>query len=263
MSDGSDGDEAAPERGFVVRLDAFEGPFDLLLHLIASRRLDVTEVALGQVTEDFLRHVARAGDDLDLEEATAFLVVAATLLDWKAARLLPSAEVEDPDDLDRLTGPDLLFARLLAYRAFVSAAQLFAALMGSAGRVHLRSAPLEPHLAALLPEVVLPPPERFARLAAAALAPRPVPQVALEHLHAPAVDVVAETARLLEVLAAAPDGRRDFADLVADAEAPQVVGRFLALLLLHRDGRVRLVQPQALGALEVRLLGAPTGAGAT
>ena len=242
----------APRGAFVVHLDAFEGPFDLLLQLIASRRLDVTEVALSEVTDDFLAHLRAAGEDLDLEEATSFLVVAATLLDWKAARLLPGAEVEDADDLDRLEARDLLFARLLAYRAFQQAAALLAALLESGSRVHLRAVPPPAEVLALLPEVELPSPQRLAEVAARALTPRPAPQVAVEHVHVPHVDVEAEARTVRERLAAA-GGALNFAALVAGATPLETVARFLALLDLFRERVVGLDQPEALGPLVVRL----------
>src|SRR6185369_10703244 len=166
---------AAPS-GFQVRLANFTGPFDLLLQLIGKHKLDVTEVALHTVTDDFIAYIRAMGDDWDLDEASEFLLVAATLLDLKAARLLPSAEVEDEEDLALLEARDLLFARLLQYKAFKEAAAIFAARMTAAARRFPRRVPLEPRFANLLPEVLIGlGPAEFARLAAKALTPKPLP----------------------------------------------------------------------------------------
>ena len=176
--------EASPQNGFQVRLTNFEGPFDLLLQLIFAHRLDVTEVALHQVTDEFIAYTRAIGPKMELEETTAFLVVAATLLDLKAARLLPSGQVDDAEDLALLEVRDLLFARLLQYRAFKHVAQMFAELEAAALRSYPRAVSLEDRYEDLLPEVMLGvDAERFAQIAAIAFTPRPVPTVATEHLH--------------------------------------------------------------------------------
>lgn len=242
------------QSGFHVRLEQFEGPFDLLLQLISRHRLDVTEVALSRVTDDFLAHLRRDPAQVaDLDETTSFLVVAATLLDWKAARLLPQGQVEDEEDLARLEARDVLFARLLQYRAFRQVAALFVSLLAGASRRHARSVPLEPHLAALLPEVQLPSPERLAKLAARALTPRVAPIVSVDHVHAPEVDVAEQADHLRRLLAAeGAGGALSFRALVAGASTLVVVGRFLALLDLYREGDVQLEQSVALAELTVR-----------
>ncbi len=178
--------EAPPKNGFQVRLTNFEGPFDLLLQLIFAHRLDVTEVALHQVTDDFIAYTREIGSQLGLEETTAFLVIAATLLDLKAARLLPAGQVDDEEDLALLEVRDLLFARLLQYRAFKHVAEMFAELEATALRSYPRAVSLEDRFTDLLPEVMLGvDAERFAQIAAIAFTPRPVPTVATEHLHEP------------------------------------------------------------------------------
>src|SRR6478672_8472580 len=178
--------EAAP--GFAVRLDNFEGPFDLLLSLIAKHKLDITEVALSKVTDEFIAHVRAAGEDWDLERTSSFLVVASTLLDLKAARLLPAAEVEDEEDLALLEARDLLFARLLQYRAYKLAAAHLAELARRAGRRFGREVELEPRFAALSPQLRIGVDvHQFAAIAARALAPKPVPVIGTDHLHAPRV----------------------------------------------------------------------------
>lgn len=244
----------SPSR-FQVRLANFEGPFDLLLQLISQHELDVTEVALHQVTDDFIAYTRALGAEWDLDETTEFLVVAATLLDLKAARLLPSAEVEDTDDLALLEARDLLFARVLQYRAYKQVAALFAELEANALRRYPRSVSLEERYVGLLPEVMLGvTPEKFAEIAREVFLPKPPPTVSLEHLHMTKVSVREHAAVLRVRLAAA--GRATFADLVSDCEhTMEVVARFLALLELYRESTVIFEQPEALAELHVRWTG--------
>src|SRR5881396_902701 len=173
---GDDQDGAARTNAFEVHLDVFEGPFDLLLALISKHKLDITEIALSQVTDEFIAHIRALAGSWDLDQASYFLVVAATLLDLKAARLLPSGEVDDEEDLALLDARDLLFARLLQYRAYKEVAAVFAGKMAVQARRFARRVPIEPQFAELLPEVLLGlGPAEFARIAALTLAPRPVP----------------------------------------------------------------------------------------
>jgi segregation and condensation protein A len=240
---------------FKVRLANFEGPFDLLLQLISRHKLDVTEVALSRVTDEFMAHIRAMGPDWDLDETTEFLVVAATLLDLKAARLLPAAEVEDEADLALLEARDLLFARLLQYRAYKQIAEIFNRRLDEEARRLPRTVGLEPHHAELLPEVVIGiGPDRFARLAVQAMQPRPKPQVYVDHIHAPLVSVREQArfvvARLREL------GEASFRTLVEDTgDTLTVVARFLALLELYREKAVALDQETALGDLTVRWTG--------
>jgi segregation and condensation protein A len=246
------------QAGFQVRLSNFEGPFDLLLQLIFAHRLDVTEVALHQVTDDFIAYTKAIGPQLELEETTAFLVIAATLLDLKAARLLPAGEVHDEEDLALLEVRDLLFARLLQYRAFKHVAVMFAELEAAALRSYPRSVSLETRYEDLLPEVMLGvDAERFAQIAAAAFTPRPVPTVATEHLHEPMVSVPEQAANLLAVLERRGAGQwASFSELVADCgTAIEIVGRFLALLELYRARAVAFDQLEPLGVLQVSWTG--------
>ena len=254
--------EAAPRNGhpdgFRVRLTNFEGPFDLLLQLIFAHRLDVTEVALHQVTDDFIAYTRQIGSQLDLEETTAFLVVAATLLDLKAARLLPAGQIDDEEDLALLEVRDLLFARLLQYRAFKHVAQIFAELEATALRSYPRAVSLEDRFTSLLPEVMLGvDAQRFAQIAAIAFTPRPVPTVAIEHLHELKISVPEQAKRLLAMLEARGSGQwASFSELVADCQAPiEVVGRFLALLELYRSRAVAFEQSEPLGVLQVSWTG--------
>jgi len=248
---------------FEVTLENFTGPFDLLLGLISKHKLDITEISLATVTDDFIAHIkveqATPGG-WDLSQATEFLLVAATLLDLKAARLLPQHGPEDEEDLALIEARDLLFARLLQYRAFKDIAHTFAERMATAGRMQPRTASLEPHLAALLPELLMTvTPEQLAGIAARAMVPKQVPTVGLEHLHAPAVSVREQAAILGDRL------RRErvasFRSLVADADSTLVVvARFLALLELFRESAIGFEQAEALGELTVRWTGTEEGA---
>ena len=251
--------EAAPGTAFSVTVGSFEGPFDLLLQLISKHKLEVTELALHIVTDEFIAHLRAQGPEWDLDETTEFLVVAATLLDLKAARLLPSGEVEDEEDLALLEARDLLFARLLQYRAYKEVSALFAERMARAGRQVPRTVGLEPHFADLLPEVVLGlGPDAFAALAAKALTPRVEPEVSVSHLHVPLVSVREQAAIIVGRL------RRQrtatFRALVSDAATTMVViGRFLALLELFREGSVSFEQVAPLGDLTIRWTGSDDG----
>ena len=248
----------ADDGRFKVRLANFEGPFDLLLQLISQHQLDVTEVALHTVTDDFIAHIHREGVAWDLDETTEFLVIAATLLDLKAARLLPAAEVEDDDDLALLEARDLLFARLLQYRAYKQVAALFAELEASALRRYPRSVALEERFTKLLPEVLIGvSPAKFAEIAAAVFRPKPPPTVSLDHLHVAKVSVREHAALLRLKLAEA--GTATFAQLVDDCDHTlEVVARFLALLDLYRQQSVVFDQQDPLGELHVRWTGGPT-----
>ncbi len=250
---------AAPARnGFQVRLTNFEGPFDLLLQLIFAHRLDVTEVALHQVTDEFIAYTREIGSRLELEETTAFLVIAATLLDLKAARLLPAGHVDDEEDLALLEVRDLLFARLLQYRAFKHVAEMFAELEAAALRSYPRAVSLEDRFTELLPEVMLGvDAERFAQIAAIAFTPRPIPTVATGHLHEVQVSVPEQAKKLLAILESRGRGRwATFSELVADCQEPmEVVGRFLALLELYRTRAVAFDQSEPLGVLQISWTG--------
>lgn len=255
--------EEAPAGGasspFEVTLENFTGPFDLLLSLIAKHRLDITEVALAEVTDEFIAHLDGQAE-WDLGQASEFLVVAATLLDLKAARLLPRGAVESEEDLELLEARDLLFARLLQYRAYKEVADDLAQRWQRYGRSLPRAVSLEPHLAALLPELVMRiGPHDLARLAAATISAQPVPpELPLAHLHAPVVPVAEQA----ELIVARLRRRRSatFADLTHDAAGTAVVvARFLALLELFREGVIAFDQPRPLGELLVRWTGSDDG----
>jgi segregation and condensation protein A len=242
-----------------VRVGEFEGPFDLLLTLISKHKLEVTELALHTVTDEFISYIRAQGVSWDLDEASGFLVVAATLLDLKAARLLPSGEVEDEEDLALLEARDLLFARLLQYRAYKEVTALFVARMANASRSFPRTVGLEPHFAAMLPDVLIGlGPDQFAAMAARALAPKPVPEVSMAHIHVQRVSVREQAGVIVDRLRR--HGTMTFRALVADAETTLiVVGRFLALLELYREQVVAFEQLTPLGDLSVRWIGTDDG----
>ena len=252
-------DQPEPPGGsgrFTVRLANFTGPFDLLLQLIGKHKLDVTEIALHQVTDEFIAYIRAMGDDWDLGETSEFLLVAATLLDLKAARLLPAAEVEDEEDLALLEARDLLFARLLQYKAFKEAAAVIAELEGVGVRRWPRVVSLEPRYAEALPDLVLGiGAERLLKLAVKALSPKPgPPQVSITHVHQVRVSVREHANLLRDRLRRA--GVATFALLTADCENTlEIVARFLALLELYREGLVDFEQPESLGELTVRWTG--------
>jgi segregation and condensation protein A len=237
--------------GFQVHLDVFEGPFDLLLALIAKHKLDITEIALSSVTDEFIGYIRALAGGWDLDQASYFLVVAATLLDLKAARLLPSGEVDDEEDLALLEARDLLFARLLQYRAYKEVAGVLAGRIAVEGRRYARRVAMEPRFAELLPEVLIGiGAAEFAAIAARVLTPRKPPTVSTAHLHVPKTSVREQAEILLARLRRLR--RATFRQLIADcAGTYEVVARFLAVLELYRDGLVSLDQAAPLGDLYV------------
>ena len=252
----------APESGFSVHLSNFDGPFDLLLQLISRHKLDITEVSLSLVTDEFIAYIRAlelSGEGWRLDQATEFLVVAATLLDLKAARLLPSGEVEDEEDLALLEARDILFARLLQYRAFKEIASSFQTMIEAADKAFPRVVALDAALSALLPEVLIGVgPERFAAIAERVLTPKSPPVVAIEHLHMALVSVSEQSKLVVEALRHSKT--MSFRSLCHDAESTMVVvARFLALLDLYRQGNLRFNQVIALGELQISWTGSDEG----
>jgi segregation and condensation protein A len=248
--------------GFSVHLENFDGPFDLLLQLISRHRMDITDVAIATVTDEFISYIRgleKTAEGWKLDHATEFLVVAATLLDLKAARLLPSGEMDDEEDLALLEARDLLFARLLQYRAFKEIAAIVAERISAQEKTFPRSVSLDPVFAALLPEVLIGvTPERFAAIANRVLTPKTASMLSVEHLHLPLVSVAAEAIHVVSAL------RRHttmtFRGMVADApNTLVVVARFLAILELYKDGAVRFEQLMALGELQITWIGSAEG----
>ena len=252
----------APESGFSVHLVNFDGPFDLLLQLISRHKLDITEISLSMVTDEFIafiRALETSGEGWRLDQATEFLVIAATLLDLKAARLLPSGEIEDEEDLALLEARDILFARLLQYRAFKEIAASFQEAITQADKSFPRVVALDPALASLLPEVLIGVgAQRFAAIAERVLTPKVAPVVALEHLHSALVSVAEESKMVVEALR--KSRTISFRNLVQGADSTLVVvARFLALLDLYRQGALRFEQVIALGELQISWIGSDEG----
>ena len=248
--------------GFAVHRENFDGPFDLLLQLISRHKMDVTEIALSIVTDEFIGYIRKleeSGEGWQLDQATEFLVVAATLLDLKAAKLLPQGEVEDEGDLALLEARDILFARLLQYRAFKEIAATFAERITLAEKSFARTTALDPHFAALLPEVLIGVgPERFAVIADRVLFPKAPPVVSVEHIHRPLVNVAEQSKFVIAALRLAK--HLSFRALVHDAEEPMVVvARFLALLDLYRTGSLRFEQLEAFTDLQISWVGSESG----
>ena len=243
---------------FNVKLNQFEGPFDLLLSLIAKHELEVTALALHIVTDDFLQYIKNQGSEWDLDEATEFLVIAATLLDLKTARLLPSGEVEDEEDIARLEARDLLFARLMQYKAFKDVSIWLNDQLSIESKRFARSVSLEPQFANLLPEVLLGlGPNELARLAAKAMEVKTIPSISLSHLHAPAVSVREQAGIIVERLRRV--GATTFRSLISGVEVPVVVARFLAVLELFRESQITLEQESPLADLYIRWVGSEQG----
>jgi segregation and condensation protein A len=248
--------------GFSLHLENFDGPFDLLLQLISRHKMDITEVALGVVTDEFIAYIKQlesSENGWDLDKTTEFLVVAATLLDLKAAKLLPSGEVDDEADLALLEARDLLFARLLQYRAFKEIAAIFSARIEREEKSFPRTVALEPHFVQLLPEVLIGVgAQRFAAIANRVLTPKTTPVFSIDHLHRPLVSVAEQASKVVEQLRRA--GRVTFRALIADADSTLViVARFLSLLELYREGVVRFEQVISLGELQITWVGSAEG----
>ncbi len=260
ITGGEAGDAPRGAGAFEVHLDVFEGPFDLLLGLISKHKLDITEVALSKVTDEFIAYIRQRSGGWDLDQVSYFLVVAATLLDLKAARLLPSGEVEDEEDLALLEARDLLFARLLQYRAYKEAAAVFAGRMAAAAKRFPRRVPLEPRFAELLPEVLLTiGRQEFAALAARALAPKSPPTVSVDHIHAAFVSIREQAVLIAGRLRGL--GRASFRQLSSGPSLSgaggnyEIVASFLALLELYREDVVAFEQVSPLGELYVTWTG--------
>lgn len=248
--------------GFSVHLTNFDGPFDLLLQLISRHKMDITEIALGTVTDEFIayiRDLEKSDEGWDLDKTTEFLVVAATLLDLKAAKLLPSGEIDDEADLALLEARDLLFARLLQYRAFKEIAAIFNERIEREEKTFARTVALEPHFAQLLPEVLIGVgAERFAAIANRVLTPKTAPTFSIDHIHRPLVSVAEEATRVVEHLRRT--GRATFRALIEGADSTLVIiARFLSLLELYREGVVRFEQMVSLGELQITWVGTATG----
>jgi segregation and condensation protein A len=251
-AEGGAADVAATAPGFRLSLANFEGPFDLLLSLISKHEVDITEIALSAVTDEFLSYLRNLDSEEELERASEFLVVAATLLDLKIVGLLPQGELVDAEDVALLEARDLLFARLLQYRAFKQVSLWFASHFDEEGRRHARAVRLEEKFRQQTPELVWSlSPDDFAALAVLALTPREVPVVGLEHLHAPLVSIREQAAHVVTALRSGePVSFRRLIDGIL--EKGIVVARFLAVLELYRHAAIAFEQLEPLGELTIR-----------
>lgn len=253
--------EAAPEHdapeeetaaGFRVSLSNFDGPFDLLLSLISQHELDITEVSLSKVTDEFISYLKGLEDAEELEQASEFLVVAATLLDMKVAGLLPQGELVDAESVALLEARDLLFARLLQYRAFKEVSAWFARCMQREDRRHVRAVRLDEKYRRAVPELIWTlSKEDFAAIATLAFTPKEIPHVGLDHLHAPLVSIREQAAVVVTLLRGA--GQLNFRELIAGVDQTGVVvARFLAVLELYRHAALSFEQLEPLGELTLR-----------
>ncbi|WP_017792147.1 segregation and condensation protein A [Leucobacter salsicius] len=267
MTRASEPVEARPSE-FRVSLDVFDGPFDLLLSLIGKHELDITEVSLSLVTDEFISYLAALDAQFDaehdpagsqaaahLDRASEFLVVATTLLDLKIASLLPQGEAVDAEDIALLEARDLLFARLLQYRAFKLASAWFhERLVAESGR-HARQLPLDAKYRSTGPELDLQlSAHDFAAIAQLAFTPREIPVVGLSHLHAPAVSIREQAAIVISLLRTT--AAQTFRELIVGVgERGVIVARFLAILELYRRDAVSFTQAEPLGELIVQWTG--------
>lgn len=244
--------EPREEAAFRVSLANFDGPFDLLLSLLSKHELDITEIALSVITEEFISFLANLDDAAELEQASEFLVVAATLLDMKVASLLPQGEVVDAEDIALLEARDLLFAKLLQYRAFKKASAWFDEHLTAEETRHARSVRLDERYRETTPELVWTlSADDFAALAALALTPKEIPVVGLDHLHAPLVSIREQAAVVVSMLRS--NGTATFRQLIAGVtERGVIVARFLAILELYRGASITFDQAEPLGELTVR-----------
>lgn len=238
--------------GFRVSLGVFDGPFDLLLTLISKHELDITEISLSRVTDEFITYLRALETNEEMDAASEFLVVAATLLDMKVAGLLPQGELVDAESVALLEARDLLFARLLQYRAFKQVSSWFADRLQAEDRRHVRAVRLDEKYRRAAPELVWTvSAEDFAALALLAMAPREIPHVGLDHLHAPLVSIREQAAIVVTLVRNA--GSMSFRELVSGVAEPGVfVARFLSVLELYRYAALTFEQLEPLGELTLR-----------
>lgn len=237
--------------GFSVSLGNFDGPFDLLLSLISKHQLDITEVSLSRVTDEFITYLKTLDEADELEQASEFLVIAATLLDLKIAGLLPKGEVVDAEDVALLEARDLLFARLLQYKAFKEIAAWFSTALTLEARRTARDVRLEERFKNRKPDLIwtlsL---SDFAKLAEETMTPREIPNVGLTHLHAPRVSIREQAREVVRMLRGGTG--LTFRDLIGNVSDRQiVVARFLAILELYRLAAIGFEQDSPLGDLKL------------
>jgi segregation and condensation protein A len=237
--------------GFSLSLGNFDGPFDLLLSLISKHELDITEISLSKVTDEFISYLKTLDDHEELEQASEFLVVAATLLDLKIAGLLPKGELVNPEDVAMLEARDLLFARLLQYRAFKDVSTWFNNAFATEATRLARDVRVEERFRDQKPELVWKMSlEEFANLAQDVLTPKAIDGVGFTHLHAPRVSIREQAAEVVGMLR----GRTTitFREVISSVrDRAIVVARFLAVLELYRLSAISFEQDSPLGDLNI------------
>lgn len=242
---------AEKSSGFAVSLSNFEGPFDLLLSLISKHEMDITEIALSKVTDEFISYLKQLDEHEEMEQASEFLVIAATLLDLKIAGLLPRGEVVDAEDVALLEARDLLFARLLQYRAFKQISSWFNTTLELEANRIPRNVRMEERFRNQQPELVWTiSKEDFAKLAEETMKPREIPMVGITHLHASRVSIREQANEVVSMLRSR--GTVTFFEIIREVkDRAIVVARFLAVLELYRLNAILFEQETPLGDLQL------------
>lgn len=252
--------EESATSGFRVNLEVYSGPFDALLGMIANNRLELTEVSLSSITEEFLTYVRGLDFTKNMDEASAFLDIASILVEAKSVAILPGGEDSQHDEqsLEVLRERDLLFARLLQYRAYKQAAGDFRARIAANSGRFPHPAAMDEGVAAMLPELVWTlTPLELARLAAQVIANAPASEVSIHQLHVPLVDLRAQSLVVRDRLIAALESKGDqsisFSELTRDCTSRiEVVARFMAVLVFFKQGVLQYQQDGPFAELHLR-----------
>lgn len=252
--------EESATSGFQVNLEVYSGPFDALLGMIANNRLELTEVSLSSITEEFLTYVRGLDFTKNMDEASAFLDIASILVEAKSVAILPGGEDSQHDEqsLEVLRERDLLFARLLQYRAYKQAAGDFRARIAANSGRFPHPAAMDEGVAAMLPELVWTlTPLELARLTAQVIANAPASEVSIHQLHVPLVDLRAQSLvvrdRLIAALESKGDQSMSFSELTRDCTSRiEVVARFMAVLVFFKQGVLQYQQDGPFAELHLR-----------
>lgn len=252
--------EESATSGFRVNLEVYSGPFDALLGMIANNRLELTEVSLSSITEEFLTYVRGLDFTKNMDEASAFLDIASILVEAKSVAILPGGEDSQHDEqsLEALRERDLLFARLLQYRAYKQAAGDFRARIAANSGRFPHPAAMDEGIAAMLPELVWTlTPLELAQLAAQVIANAPASEVSIHQLHVPLVDLRAQSLVVRDRLIAALESKGDqsisFSELTRDCTSRiEVVARFMAVLVFFKQGVLQYQQDGPFAELHLR-----------
>lgn len=252
--------EESSTSGFQVNLEVYSGPFDALLGMIANNKLELTEVSLSSITEEFLTYVRGLDFTKNMDEASAFLDIASILVEAKSVAILPGSEDSQHDEqsLEALRERDLLFARLLQYRAYKQAAGDFRARIAANSGRFPHPAAMDEAVAAMLPELVWTlTPLELAQLAAQVIANAPASEVSIHQLHVPLVDLRAQSLvvrdRLIAALEFKGDQSMSFSELTRDCTSRiEVVARFMAVLVFFKQGVLQYQQDGPFAELHLR-----------